>query len=509
MPLAALCAILLAAADAPAQRTLWLVQPLYPGQEALIARTEQAVAKLIPPEARANEVIGPKELVAALQGKPGDLSCLFGEKRCGDPIDAFVAALGFDRVVLVKGGQDESGFQYRVASYRPGSGEVSPAASSHAVLEKALLGALVKVVPLAATLEVKSTPPGATVLVDEVKVGQTPLSTQVLPGEQVVKIDLKGHQPIEETLVVPARGFAKLERVLEKIAARITVTASPPGTSIFIDGQLAGKDKIDRGIRPGAHTLRLSREGHRDFETAVEVRPDETYVLDKGLEAIPATAAPVEVAKPLEKPPPPPEPPSTTEQGYARRSYLRVDFESQTLSGGILGGRRYGDSKAETSQINSADRALAGASVEYGTYGRHFGLAVIGASYAQSARSWNFTVVNPEPDSSGTPQEAVDARVRLLTLRALQPQLRVVAWRLSAAVQAGLEVRTGQIIEPVDVPAYRDGFQPLDLLLSARGTARLFVFEGGFLEGAYAVGFNLLGKSAGYRAFNVGAGYAF
>ena len=68
---------------ARAERTLWLVQPLYPGQEALIARTERAIDGLMPKEGRANEVIGRKELAKALP-KKGELACLTGEKRCAD-----------------------------------------------------------------------------------------------------------------------------------------------------------------------------------------------------------------------------------------------------------------------------------------------------------------------------------------------------------------------------------------------------------------------------------------
>ena len=98
---------------------------------------------------------------AALKGRSADLSCLFGEKKCADPIDALVAGFGIDRVVLIRGGQDESGFHFKVVSYRPKTAESTPAEATATALDRALLGALVKVTPLAATLDVRSTPPGA------------------------------------------------------------------------------------------------------------------------------------------------------------------------------------------------------------------------------------------------------------------------------------------------------------------------------------------------------------
>src|SRR4051794_14409249 len=88
---------ILFAFPALADKTLWLVRPLYPGQESLVGRTEKALDKLIPTADRSSEIIGRKELAAALGGKVvTDLPCLGADSRCSDPIDLFVASLGFD-----------------------------------------------------------------------------------------------------------------------------------------------------------------------------------------------------------------------------------------------------------------------------------------------------------------------------------------------------------------------------------------------------------------------------
>src|SRR5262245_55020747 len=128
------------------EKTLWLVRPLYPGQEALAGRTEQALDKLTPQILRVNHVIGHTELVNALKGKKAeDLPCFLGETRCADPIDPFVANLGFDRVVLIQGGQDEAGFKFKVVSYEPSSGKTVAASATDTNLDNALLGAVAKV----------------------------------------------------------------------------------------------------------------------------------------------------------------------------------------------------------------------------------------------------------------------------------------------------------------------------------------------------------------------------
>lgn len=522
--------LVLTSAAASAETTLWLVRPLYPGQEALVERTEKALDKLIAPPDRKDHVIGRSELAAALKGKKVDeVPCLTTGDRCADPIDPFVATLGFGRIVMVQGGQDEAGFKFRVVSYEPALNKVAPASSSAPVLEKALLGAVAKVVPVASALEVKSTPPGAVVYVDDTKMGTTPLTTQVLPGERVIKLDLKLHQPIEETLVIPIKGFASLDKTLEKVAARLIVTASPAGATIFLDGQPAGKDRVDRGILPGQHTIRLTAENHKAFEQTISVKPDEQYVLDKTLEPLPGAVVigpttpnkppenvivvvkqpdqAVKVATPL---PPPPPPPTQTELTYEKRSYFQLSYEYGSLLGNALVGRRWGNAgTGRTTSIDSPSRTLMGGSLEYGTGGKYFGVAVVGVSYLTNVEQFNLGVgyapgAQREVDMGITgPSIINNARIHMVTIRALQPQLRLAAWRFMFQLQVGAEFRTGQIIEG-GTTFYKDGFMILDLLAAARFNLRFFIVEGLYFFGSGHFTYYILGETSRMEAPNDG-----
>lgn len=548
------------ATSAFGETTLWLVRPLYPGQEALVERTEKALDKLIAATERKDHVIGRNELSAVLKGrKVEELPCLGVGERCADPIDPFVATLGFGRIVMVQGGQDEAGFKFRVVSYEPALNKVMPATSSAPVLEKALLGAVAKVVPVASTLEVKSTPSGATVYVDDTKMGTTPLTTQVLPGERVIKIDLKLHQPIEETLIVPIKGSASLEKVLEKVAARLIVTAAPAGTSIFIDGQAVAKDRVDRGILPGQHVIRLTAENHKAFEQSISVKPDEQYVLDKTLEPLPGAVVigpttnkppdnmtvviknqqpdqAVKVTTPL---PPPPPPASETELTYEKRSYFQLSYEYGSMLANALVARRWGNSgTGRTTSIDSPSRLLMGGSLEYGTGGKYFGVAVVGISYLTNVEQFNLGVgyaagSQREVDMGiAGPSTISNARIHMVTVRALQPQLRLAAWRFMFQLQIGAEFRTGQIIEP-GTTFYKDGFMILDLLAAARLNVRFFIVEGLYFFGSGHFTYYILGETSRMEApddgmmppmatgpepifknshqwgFNVGLGYGF
>lgn len=523
---------LLAAGPALAEPTVWLVRPLYPGQEALIERTETALSKLMPGDARNDAIIGMKELSAALKGRSVEqLPCLSGDERCADPIDPFVAGLGFERIVLIQGGQDEAGFKYRVVAYEPKTGKTMPASASNANLEKALLGAVAKVVPAASTLQVNSTPPGATVYVDDVKVGVTPVNTQVLPGERVVRIDLKLHQPVEETLIIPIRGEAKLEKSLEKVAARIVITASPAGADISIDGTVLGKDKVDRGIEPGSHVIRITLDKHKAFEQTINVKADEQFVLDKSLEAIGGPPVVVVVDpnkgkgqdKDVPKPPPPPPPLTDTEKSYQFKSYFHASYELASLLGNGVVARRWGtDGTGRTTTLSTPGRTLMGAAAEYGTFGRYFGLTVVGVTYLTNVDHFGLNVGHTVGSAQEFPTQLIDpVRIHLVTIRAIQPQVRICVWRFQFALQLGLEFRTGQIVDSDPNTLYKDGFMVLDLMASAHLSVRFNIAEGFFMFGSGNYTQYLFGEKAtaaddmgtfqgsSTAGFNVGVGYGF
>ncbi|MEW6433506.1 MAG: PEGA domain-containing protein [Myxococcota bacterium] len=532
--MALVSAALLIAGSAHAEPTLWLVRPLYPGQEALVERTETAIAKLMPPEVRQDAVIGIKELAQSLKGKGIEhVPCLSGEERCADPIDPYVASLGFTGVVLIQGGQDEAGFKFRVVAYDPKTGKATPASATNVNLEKALLGAVVKVVPAASTLEVVSTPPGAAVYVDDVKIGVTPLTTQVLPGERAVRIDLKLHQPLEETIVVPFRGRAKLEKTLEKVAARIVITALPAGADISIDGTVLGKDKVDRGISPGSHVVRITAENYKAFEQTITVKADEQYSLDKTLEPIPGVGVAVvvdptkekEKEKEKEQPPPPPPPPplTDTEKSYQYKSYFHASFEFASLLGnGFVSLSLDDPDDGRTTVLTSPARNLMGAAAEYGVFGRYLGLGVFGISYLTNVDRFSMAVGHAKRVNTMPGPTAIDpVRVHLVTLRALQPQVRLAAWRFQFALQLGLEFRTGLVAELNASSAYRSGFAVVDLMASAHLSVRFNIAEGLFLFGSGNYTQYLIGEQStaadntgtfqgsSSAGFNVGVGYGF
>ncbi len=510
------------------EQTLWLVRGLYPGQEALIERTEKALGSLLPADARASAVIGREELTKALAGKVvTEVPCFAVEARCKDPVDRFVTSFGFARVVLVQGGHDDGGFHFNVTAYEPGTGKATPASAVNTAFEAAFLGALAKVVPIAATVEVKSTPPGASVFIDDVKAGVTPLTTQVLPGQHQLRFDLKLHEPHEELVTVPIRGHLSFDKPLEKVAARVTARVSPDGAQIFLDGASVGKDRLDRGIAPGMHTLRFEAEGHRAFETTFEVKPGQQIILEKALELAegPLTADSGKVQlliqeesgreqtqilaeKRADGTQPPPSQAVEIKPGRTKpaeeelddatkirlkKSYFNVSLAYAAFTENQLIGRRFENAPARTTRFVGQRPGLMGVSVEFGTGGEYVGVSIVGLTWLTSvdpfsmtvgctaARGWSDDGLCETRGGNPTPISIDRTSVHFLTLQLLQPQVRFAVWKFLFGVQLGVEARVGWIqgFDPgTDDVTYEDGFMALDMLASARINMRFYIYDG-------------------------------
>lgn len=488
-----------AAAD---PHTLWLVQPLYPGQDALVKRTEEGITALLPPDMKQGQVIGREALAGFLRGRSGDLSCLSGGARCREPLEAYLASLGLERVVLVHVGQDDAGYRFRAFSVRPDTGVRTLAETANPAFEKGLAGALVKFLTLNATVEVVTEPPGATVFLDGVKVGTTPFHTEVLPGEHTFRFEMASHLPKEETRVVASREQVKLRPALEKVPARLVVKALPEGTRILVDGQQVGTDAVDRGIQPGTRTLTLTLEGYEPHEVKAEIPPGGTYTLEHALKPTSMQAFKLAMRR-------------RQQATMARQSYLEGSFEMLSLNDTTLELKpaRAPESlhSFRTASLRApTSRRLTGLGVEYGRYGQYFGVMLAGATYFTTGNTWTVGYT-PLSEGRGPQGSQLDTtQVQGLSVRALQPQLRYVVGPVSFALQAGLEFKGVRMDAPEETSAiFPSGLYALDVHATGQATARIFLYEGLYLSAGYQRGFTLLKKIAGTSNLRGGLGYAF
>ncbi len=492
-------------AQTPApSHTLWLVQAMYPGQDALLQRAEEGIATLLPEDVRAQQLIGRGALAGHLKGRAGDLRCVSGEARCREPLESYLDSLGLERVVLVQVGQDDAGYRFRAVSVRPGPGARGQAETANPAFEKALAGVLVKFLSLNATVDAETTPPGATVFIDGLKVGTTPFHTEVLPGEHTFRFEMASHLPKEETRVVGSREQVKLTAALEKVPARLVVKAQPEGAEIRVDGQPVGTTAVDQGIQPGTRLLSLTLDGYEPHEEKAEISPGGTYTLEHTL--TPTSMQSFKLAMRRRK-----------EATMARQSYLEASFEMQRLTSATLTSQPLSTSEA-LENLRSQDvrapsaRNLRGVGIEYGRYGQFFGVMLVGATYASTGDTWTLGIDVPAGVPGVGPEglSALDTQVQAVSLRALQPQLRYVLGPVSFSIQAGLEGRGLLMKERArDAAIFKDGLYALDLHASGQATARIFMYEGLYASVAYQHSFPLLKKIAGTSNIRGGLGYAF
>jgi PKD repeat protein len=184
----------------------------------------------------------------------------------------------------------------------------------------ATLSATLTPIPTTGGLSITSTPSGATILVDGVKTGVTPMGVELLPGSHVVKLQKAGYAEYTGTFTVVAGKMAPVTVQLVALpqtttmivtttaqqttatgAGTLTIQSIPTNAAIRLDG-------IDQGTTPksvpnlkaGAHTVTLSYPGYNDWTGTVTIVTGATMPITITLIAksgtssgtLPATIAP-------------------------------------------------------------------------------------------------------------------------------------------------------------------------------------------------------------------------
>jgi hypothetical protein len=134
---------------------------------------------------------------------------------------------------------------------------------------------------LAGRILVRSTPAGATVVVDGVPRGQTPAAVRELTfGSHVIVVTAVGYPQWQQTFTLteerPSQSF---EAALDGGGAAASATpgglqidSRPSGAQVFVDGAPVGMTPVQvPGIGAGAHAIRIELTGYRPWSTSVNV----------------------------------------------------------------------------------------------------------------------------------------------------------------------------------------------------------------------------------------------
>jgi formylglycine-generating enzyme required for sulfatase activity len=163
---------------------------------------------------------------------------------------------------------------------RPGNYQVTARAEGYYPLETAVEvdhedSQTVELVlqPLPGLLNVDSTPPGATLLLDGDPIGVTPLrDLSVAAGEHQLQLQAERYLPLEQALEVTGRNISQqLELVLAPAWGDVQLDSLPQGATILLDGEPAGQTPATLEILQGEHQLILQLAGFADWQQDIEV----------------------------------------------------------------------------------------------------------------------------------------------------------------------------------------------------------------------------------------------
>jgi len=133
-----------------------------------------------------------------------------------------------------------------------------------------------KLTPNWAPVSIATQPPGATVLVDGVEVGVTPIEAQVTAGERQIEARLSGYNAWTNKVIVSAGTPLQLPEVKLALAdGRVDIVSNPTEANVSIDGEFRGRAPLTVKLTPGkTHELTLTKPGYETATRSLSIAAD-------------------------------------------------------------------------------------------------------------------------------------------------------------------------------------------------------------------------------------------
>jgi hypothetical protein len=150
-------------------------------------------------------------------------------------------------------------------------------------------------------VHIESDPPGADVYVgskEQGSRGKTPLDLELAPGEYVVIVELDGHVPAFQTLIVDdlhgkKAGPVNFKVVLAPGVSVLEVKGTAPASArVLVDGKDRGPLPVKVDLEPGAHQVQVTMAGREPYEQWIELEGGQEHQVTVSLEDLPAVPPP-------------------------------------------------------------------------------------------------------------------------------------------------------------------------------------------------------------------------
>ncbi|MGK5092177.1 PEGA domain-containing protein [Deltaproteobacteria bacterium TL4] len=120
------------------------------------------------------------------------------------------------------------------------------------------------------TLKLGSIPDPASVFLDDIFKGVTPVTFQVIEGTHQLKIQKHKYEVLEQTVTVLGGEVTEQRVTLIKIPELI-LGSTPGGAKIMVDHRVVGNTPLTMQIAQGSHQIQIEQQGYEVFQKQIEV----------------------------------------------------------------------------------------------------------------------------------------------------------------------------------------------------------------------------------------------
>ncbi len=132
----------------------------------------------------------------------------------------------------------------------------------------------------------ETTPPEASVYIDDKPVGKTPMKNLIIaPGEHSVVIKKEGYEDTVEKGNLKEGAFGESKITLELKKGKIDVSTTPSGASVIVDNKDMGTTPVTVKLQPGTYILNIRKPGYKPVQKEIRIRSDSQLTGEFTLEA--------------------------------------------------------------------------------------------------------------------------------------------------------------------------------------------------------------------------------
>jgi len=160
----------------------------------------------------------------------------------------------------------------------------------------AYVNAVLQPVVTTGTLSVSSSPSGAAVYVDGIYQGVTSTTVgNLVPGSHSVRLTKAGYQDWTGSVSISAGSTTYLNPTLvveqQPQYATVSISSNPSGASVYGDGVYVGQTRsgsplVFTSVKPGVHTILLTKSGYQDYQATQSVVAGQDYVVSVTLNPV-------------------------------------------------------------------------------------------------------------------------------------------------------------------------------------------------------------------------------